>query len=312
MRTGSPFANFFDSVIPRPQGQAYFLLVFTTLIWGANAVAARLAVGEVSPMMLTFSRWIVCCVALGLTSRREIATHWRTLLPSWRSIALMGTLGFTGFNALFYAAAHHTTAINIAIIQGTIPVLVLVGSLFLFGTRIRGLQIIGVVMTVAGIGVVASRGDLALLATLGFNIGDVWMIVACLLYAGYALGLRNRPAVPAIVFFAATAAVACLVSLPLVAAEIAMGQFFMPTAKGLALIVFIGLLPSFVSQITFIHAVGLIGPARAGVFLNLVPIFGPLLAVLILGEPLSLYHAVALALVLGGIYVAENLGARRN
>ena len=312
MRTGSPLANFFDSVIPNPQGQAYFLLVFTTLIWGANAVAARLAVGEVSPMLLTFSRWIVCCVALGLTSRREIAAHWRTLLPSWRSIALMGTLGFTGFNALFYAAAHHTTAINIAIIQGTIPVLVLVGSFFFFGTRIRGLQTVGVLMTVAGIGVVASRGDLALLATLGFNIGDVWMIVACLLYAGYALGLRNRPAVPAIVFFAATAAVACLVSLPLVAAEIAMGQFFMPTPKGVALIVFIGLLPSFVSQITFIHAVGLIGPARAGVFLNLVPIFGPLLAVLVLGEPLSLYHAVALVLVLGGIYVAENLGIRKS
>src|ERR1051325_5606373 len=96
--------------------QAYVLLVFTMLIWGANAVAARLAVGEIPPMLLTFLRWTVCCVALALTSRRQIATHWRTLLPSWRYVALMGTLGFTGFNVLFYAAAHHTTAINIAII----------------------------------------------------------------------------------------------------------------------------------------------------------------------------------------------------
>lgn len=310
MRTGSSLTAFFDSVVPSPQGQAYLLLVFTTLIWGANAVAARLAVGEVSPMMLTFSRWIICCLALGLTARKEIAAHWRTLLPSWRSIALMGALGFTGFNALFYAAAHHTTAINIAIIQGTIPVLVLVGSFFFFGTRITRLQVVGVVMTLAGIAVVASRGELALLASLAFNIGDVWILIACLLYTGYALGLRKRPAVPAIVFFAATAAVACVVSLPLVAAEIAMGQFFMPTGKGIVLVIFVGLLPSFISQITFIHAVGLIGPARAGVFLNLVPIFGPLLAVLILGEPLSVYHAVALALVLGGIYVAESLGTR--
>ena len=62
----------------------------------------------------------------------------------------MGTLGFTGFNALFYAAAHHTTAINIAIIQGTIPVLVLVGSLFFFATRITALQIVGVVLTLGG------------------------------------------------------------------------------------------------------------------------------------------------------------------
>lgn len=307
MRTGSSL----DAALPKPQGQAYLLLVFTTLIWGANAVAARLAVGEVSPMLLTFSRWIVCCLALALTARKEIAAHWRTLLPHWRSITLMGTLGFTGFNALFYAAAHHTTAINIAIIQGTIPVLVLVGSAIFFGSRITALQFAGVVLTLGGIAVVASRGQLALLAGLAFNIGDVWIVIACLLYAGYALGLRSRPAVPAIVFFAATAAVACVVSLPLVAAEVAMGQFVPPTGKGIALVLFIGLLPSFISQITFIQAVGLIGPARAGVFLNLVPIFGPLLAVLILGEPLSAYHAVALALVLGGIYIAESLGTRQ-
>ena len=79
------------------------------------------------------------------------------------------------------------------------------------------------------------QGSALMLASLAFNLGDVWMVIACLLYAGYALGLRKRPAVPAIVYFAATAAVACVVSLPLVAAEIAMGQFFMPTAKGVAL-----------------------------------------------------------------------------
>jgi drug/metabolite transporter (DMT)-like permease len=310
MRPGSSSPGFFSSFFPWLHNQAYVLLVFTTLIWGANAVAARLAVGEVSPMMLTFSRWIVCCLALGLCARQQIAQHWRALLPSWRFIALMGTLGFTGFNALFYAAAHHTTAINIAIIQGTIPVLVLLGSLLFFRTRIGGLQSLGVAITLAGIVVVASGGHPAQLAALGFNIGDVWMILASLLYAAYALGLRRRPDVPAIVFFAATAAVACLVSVPLLVAEIATGGFFVPTSKGWALILFVGLLPSFISQVTFIHAVGLIGPARAGVFLNLVPIFGPLLAVLVLGEPLSAYHAVALALVLGGIYIAETTGPR--
>ena len=310
MRPGSPSPGFLASFLPKPHSQAYALLVFTTLIWGANAVAARLAVGEVSPMMLTFARWGICCAALGLCAREQIALHARTLLPSWRSIVLMGTLGFTGFNALFYAAAHHTTAINIAIIQGTIPVLVLLGSLLFFGTRVGGLQLVGVALTLAGIVVVASRGQPALLAELGFNIGDVWMIVASVLYAAYALGLRRRPAVPAIVFFAATAAVACVVSVPLLAAEIAMGDFFWPTPAGWALILFVGLLPSFVSQVTFIHAVGLIGPARAGVFLNLVPIFGPLLAVLVLGEPLSMYHAVALAMVLGGIYIADTTGPR--
>lgn len=291
--------------------QAYLLLIFTTLIWGANAVAARLAVGEISPMMMTGSRWIVSCVALGLTAHRQIAQHWRALVPAWRRIVLMGTFGFTGFNALFYTAAHHTTAINIAIIQGTIPVLVLVGSFFFFRLRIGGLQLLGVALTIAGIAVVASQGDLAALARLAFNGGDVAMVIACLMYAAYALALRGRPAVPGIVFFAALAAVAFLSSLPLLAVEVATGHFFMPTAKGIALAIFVGLLPSFISQITFMRAVELIGAARAGVFLNLVPVFGPLLAVVVLHESLSLFHAVALALVLGGIGVAEYLGARR-
>lgn len=300
----TPMARWFNS-------RAWVLLLFTTLIWGANAVAARLAVGEASPMFVTAARWIVCCAALALTAHRDIATHWRALLPHWRFVTLMGTLGFTGFNALFYTAAHHTTAINIAIIQGTIPVLVLLGSVFLYRTRITALQIAGVALTLAGIAVVASQGQLARIAQFAFNIGDVWMVIACLLYTYYALGLRRRPAVPAIVFFAATALVAAIVSLPLLAAEVAMGYFIVPTAKGVLLILFIGLLPSYVSQLTFIRAVTLIGPARAGVFLNLVPIFGPLLAVLVLGEPLAVYHAVALGLVLGGIWIAEYLGARK-
>ncbi len=291
--------------------QAYLLLIFTTLVWGANAVAARLAVGEISPMMMTASRWIVSCLALGLTAHRQIAQHWRALLPAWRRIVLMGGFGFTGFNALFYTAAHHTTAINIAIIQGTIPVLVLIGSFFIFRKRIGGLQLFGVALTIVGIAVVASQGDFAALAQLAFNRGDIAMVVACMMYAAYTLALRGRPQVPGIVFFAALAAVAFLSSMPLLAMEVATGHFFVPTARGIALALFVGLLPSFISQLTFIRAVELIGAARAGVFLNLVPIFGPLLAVLVLHEPLSLYHAVALALVLSGIGVAEYLGARR-
>lgn len=291
--------------------QAPLLLVLTTLIWGCNAVAARLAVGEISPMMLTTARWSICCVALWFTARREIAAHWRSLRPHWRYLALMGTAGFTAFNALFYTAAHHTTAINIAIIQGTIPVLVLMGGFLFSGLRATRLQMLGVGITLAGIVVVASRGDLAVLTGLGFNVGDVWILIASLLYAGYMLGLRRRPAVPPIVFFAALAAVASIASLPLLAIEVARGEFFAPTPTGWLIMLFVGLLPSFVSQITFIQAVALIGPARAGVYLNLTPIFGPLLAVLVLGEPLSLYHGVALALVLGGIWIAEHLGQRR-
>lgn len=290
-------------------GQAGLMLVVTTLLWGCNAVAARLAVGQVSPMMLTTARWSVACMALWVVARGAVAAHGAVLRRHWRYLALMGACGFTAFNALFYAAAHHTTAANIAIIQGVIPVLVLLGGALLH-LHVTGRQLAGVAVTLAGIAVVASHGQWAALAALDFNIGDVWMVLASLLYAGYTLGLRRRPAVPPLVFFAAVATVAALTSLPLLAAEMAAGRFFMPTPLGWALVLFVGLLPSFVAQVLFIRAVELIGPARAGVFLNLTPVFGPLLAVPLLGEALAPYHVLALVLVLGGIWIAEHARVR--
>lgn len=288
-----------------------FLLIVTTLIWGSNAVAARLAVGHVSPMMLTTARWSIACIALWFVARQQVVQHLPALRGRWTYLALMGVSGFTAFNALFYAAAHHTTAVNLALIQGMIPVLVLLGGVLFLRMRVTALQMVGVVITLAGVAIVASRGTWAVLAALDFNIGDVWILLACVLYAGYTLGLRSRPVVPPLVFFSAVAGVAALASLPLLAAEVATGHFFWPTLQGWLILTYVGLLPSFVSQILFIRAVELIGPARASVFLNLNPVFGPALAVWVLSEPVGAYHAVALVMVLGGIWIAERLGARR-
>jgi drug/metabolite transporter (DMT)-like permease len=286
-------------------GNAYLVLTLTAFMWAGNAVAGRLAVGEVSPMALTTLRWVIAASMMGFVARREVRASWPQLKERWASVVWMGTLGFTAFNALFYAAAYHTTAVNIAIIQGAIPVLVLIGALAAFGTRIRGLQVVGMGVTLVGVALVAAKGHLETLLQLAFNVGDVWMLVACGLYATYTLGLRNRPAVPGLAFFATMAGVAFLTSLPLLAWEILSGTVQWPTPKGWAILLYVGLFPSLLSQIFYMRGVELIGPGRAGIFVNLVPVFGALLAVVILGEPFHLYHAGALALVLGGIWLAE-------
>jgi drug/metabolite transporter (DMT)-like permease len=133
----------------------------------------------------------------------------------------------------------------------------------------------------------------------------VWMIVACVAYAIYTVALRRRPAVPGLVFFSAMAAVAFLLSLPLLAAEIVAGDVVWPDAQGFAILAYVTLFPSLLSQLFFMRGVELIGPGRAGLFVNLVPVFGAILAVGLLGEPFRPYHALGLALVLGGIWLAE-------
>jgi drug/metabolite transporter (DMT)-like permease len=286
-------------------GRPYLLLTLTMLMWGGNAVASRLAVGEVSPMALTGLRWTVPVAILGVALRRQLLAHRQALAMRWPLVLLMGTLGFTVFNALMYLAAHHTTAVNITILQGSMPVFVLVGALLFYGTRIRGWQIAGMAVTLLGALLVATRADLATLTSFSFNMGDLWMLAACCLYAGYTVALRSKPAVPGLVFFAALAGVALLTSLPLVAYEVLTGTVTWPTLRGWLIVLYVGLFPSFVSQVLFMRSVELIGPGRAGLFVNLVPIFGALLAVLILGEAFAAYHAVGLALVLGGIWLAE-------
>jgi drug/metabolite transporter (DMT)-like permease len=289
---------------------AYLLLALTCLMWAGNAVASRLAVGHISPFALTSLRWLCVCLVLPVMFRRELQAHWPVLKAHGRMILAMGILGFTVFNAMMYLAAYTTTAINIGILQGAIPIIVLLGAWMAFGIRIRGLQWLGVVVTLLGVGLVAVRGDLATLATLTFARGDILMIVACLFYAGYTVALRKRPAMPGLVFFTALAIIAGIVSVPLMAIEMALGQSFWPTPRGWAILAYVAIGPSLLAQLFFMRGVDLIGPGRAGVFVNLVPVFSAVLGVVVLSEPFHLYHALALALVLGGIWISETSGKK--
>lgn len=286
-------------------GRAYVLLVLTTLIWGGNAVAGRLAVGQVSPMALTSIRWLVVCVILAVIGQERLKADWPILRPRLGWIALLGMSGYTGFNALFYSAAHYTGAVNLAILQGAIPMIVFLGVLAVYGTPIRATQIAGLVLTFVGIALVAAKGHPETLLNLDFNIGDLLMLTACLLYGGYTVGLRSRPPASDIGFFTIMAAAAFVTSLPLLAIEIALGQFQAPTPFGWLVAVWIGIFPSLLSQLFYMRGVAIIGPGRAGIFANLVPIFGAALAVMVLGEPFGWFHAVALCLVVGGIVWAQ-------
>jgi drug/metabolite transporter (DMT)-like permease len=294
-----------DRILAVLTGRPYLLLFLTTLGWAGNAVAGRLAVGHVSPMMVVLLRWLIVMLVLGVFVGRSLRSEWPAIRPHWPFLFGMGALGYTIFNALFYWAAHYTTAVNMGVIQGVMPVLVMGFAFLLFGNRISGLQAIGLSASLVGVGVVAARGSWEVVRTLSFNIGDLGILAATTLYAGYTVGLRKRPPLAPTVFFSAMAVAAFLTSLPLVAVEIARGEAMLPDAIGWLLVLYIGLVPSLMCQMTYMRAVQLIGPNRAGLFMNLVPVVAALFGVGLLGEHFGVYHAVGLALVLGGIWLAE-------
>ena len=281
------------------------LLVLTTLIWAAHSIVGRLAVGQIGPMTLTCLRWGAALIPILIAARPSLRRDWPALRERWVYLTAMGTAGYTVFVALFYVAAHYTTALNLSIIQGAIPAMVLIGARAFLGVRFTALQALGAAITMLGVVVIAAQGDPARLRTLAFNTGDVMMVVAAALYAGYTVGLRQRPDVSGISMLAAMALAAFVTSVPLMIWEILSGGFIWPTLGGLLALAFVALGPAFVSQLMYMRGVELIGPGRAGVFVNLVPAFGAIMAVAILGEPFAAYHVVALILVVGGIAIAQ-------
>jgi drug/metabolite transporter (DMT)-like permease len=289
----------------RSAGRAYALLTLTALAWGANTLFGRLAVGQVSPMSLVTLRWL--CVSLLMLSfaRRPLQEDWAVIRPRLPFVCAMGALGFTAFNALYYSAAHFTTAVNMGIVQGSIPMLVVAGTFVVHGTPITRSQGIGLVTSLLGVAVVASEGDPTRLLTLKINPGDLLMVSACTLYAGYTVGLRHGPVVSPFGLLAVMAGAAFLASLPLTLAEWAADGLRWPTPRGWLIVLAIAVFPSLLAQAWFIRGVQLIGPGRAGIFVNLVPVFAAIMGVTLLAEPFELFHALALALVLGGIWVSE-------
>ena len=285
--------------------KAYLLLVATTLCWGLNAIFSKLAVDQITPMQLVTFRWLGVVILLSLFARNTLQRDWPLLRQHLPFLCLMGGCGFTAFNALFYVAGHHTSAINIGILQGSIPIFVLLGSWLVMRHRISRLQAAGVGLTLIGVIIVASGGKPGELLDLAVNRGDLFMLVACFFYAAYSVGLSRRPSVSALSLFAVMAAVAWLVSLPLVMIETWLLGWHWPSTNGWIIAGLVTLLPSLVAQIFFIQGVGLIGPGRAGVFVNLVPVFASVMAILFLGEIFEQHHALALLLVLGGIGLSE-------
>jgi len=166
-------------------------------------------------------------------------------------------------------------------------------------------QIIGYTVTLSGVLLTAVHGSMAAILDLSFNIGDLLMLIACFVYAGYTVTLKWKPQIHWKSLIAATTLGAAIASLPLAFYEYAAGAFIPPDAIGWLVILFTGLVPSLVSQILYVRGIELIGPNRAGLFINTIPVFGTLLSVIVLGEAFRSYHLMAMIMVLGGIAIAE-------
>lgn len=289
---------------------AYLLLFLTTLFWGGNAVAGKLAVGHISPMVLTSIRWAIALGILVLIGGRQFWAERTKAFRHFPLLFLYGALGFALFNVALYSALNHTSAINVAIEQAAAPATIFIGSFLVFRTRVTAMQIVGFSLSLVGIAVVASGGNLSKIASLDINRGDAYMAIGVLVYSAYSVLLKFKPEMHWKSMMIVMAFSALLVSLPFTYIELGTPNGLMPDTQGWLVAIYAATLPAIASQVFWIVGVGMIGANRAGVFINLVPIMGTILAIIILGEEFGRHHAVALVLVVGGIWMAEHSGRK--
>ena len=284
----------------------HFLLTLTSIFWAFNTVAGRAAVGEVSPLLIVSVRWFFVSIILSILCRNQLKEIWRIVNKRLKWIIFMGLFGFTGFNSAYYVAAHNTIAINLGLVQGTMPAFIIIIAWVWLKDKINLTQFFGVLITFVAVLIVVSAGNLSLLLNLELNNGDIIMIFACSLYAVYAVGLRKKPKIGALPLLTFFAYVAFLGSIPGLIFEIFSNQFILPGYKGCIILGVIIIFPSFLAQIFFMKGVEKIGPSRSGLYTNLVPVFSSILAVLFLGENFKFYHFLSLTMIFSGIYLFEN------
>jgi drug/metabolite transporter (DMT)-like permease len=275
------------------------------LFWAGNSIAGRALMDVAAPVSLAFWRWVLALVLLTPVAWGPLKADWAELVRRWRMVLALSLTGVATFGVLLYVGLQYTTALNSILLQAAIPPLVMLFAWLALRERTSRGELAGVVLSLAGVLVVISRGRPWDLLDLDLNAGDAIILAGVVLYAVYSLLLRRRPAVHPLSLLWATFAAATLLLAPLYALELAAGRTTPLTAEVLLGMAYVAVFPSFLAYLFFNRGVDLIGPARASQFLHLQPVFGAVLAVLLLGERFHLFHAAGVALIAGGIGLAS-------
>ncbi|MBL8808031.1 MAG: DMT family transporter [Rhodospirillales bacterium] len=289
------------------------LLVFGTAFWGGNAVVGRATIHDISPIAISFWRWAIALAILTPLGLGDVRRAWPAVRRDWKWLVAQGIVGIGAYNTIVYFGLVHTTAINTTVIYSSAPVMIMALARLVLGEKLRGLQIAGMFLSFVGVMTLISHGDPAALMALEFNRGDLLIVLACFCWAVFSLLLRRRPAeLSPIGLLYVQVVIGTLALLPFYGWEVAVeGRGFEASPRILLALAYVGTLPSIASFFFYNRAVQLLGAATAGLFLNLIPVFASLMSIAWLGERPHVFHAVSLALLFAGLYVATRPAAAK-
>lgn len=289
------------------------LLTVPPLLWAGNAIVGRMVRDAVPPMTLNLLRWTIALLVL-LPLGRAVFAPGSGVLANWRRYSMLGLLGIGLYNSLQYLALQSSTPINVTLVASGMPVwMLLVGRLF-YGAPVKRRQVIGALLSIAGVLVVLCRGDVNQLAALRLVAGDLYMILATIAWAFYSWMLMQRRAAGSddaalradwAAFLLAQVGYGLLWSAALAGGEWALKGVEIAWSWALAAaLLYVAIGPAILAMRCWGAGLQKAGPTLGSFFINLTPLFTALLSSAFLGEAPHLYHALAFALIVGGIAVS--------
>ncbi len=313
IRTGSDYVSSLVKVQHMNQRLTLptaLLLTVPPLMWAGNAVVGRVVVDLIAPMTLNFFRWAIAFLML-LPFAWQVLRANSSLWRNWRRYATLGLLGVGCYNALQYLALHTSTPLNVTLVAASMPMWMLaIGALF-FGQRIKRMQAVGAVLSMAGVLVVLSRGQLDMLAKVQFVPGDFYVVLASIAWAFYSWLLAQPKDAPEIRQDWAAFLMAQMVFGLGWSGLLAGGEWTLTSATITwgwplaAALLYVSVGPALLAYRSWGLGVQRVGPAIAGFFSNLTPLIAAVLSAAFLGELPHLYHVAAFVLIAGGIVVSS-------
>ena len=284
----------------------YALLTLAPFFWSCNWIAGRWLSNDVPPLAMTFYRWFFALVILAPFAWPHLRRDAPLVRRHWKALLGLGIIGIGTHNALAYLGLRYTTAVNGVILNSFIPVMIVTLSWVLLRERLAPLQVAGIAVSLGGVLTILSEGSLATLAALRLNGGDLLIILSMAMWSIYTIGLRYRPAgMHLLSFLFVIGCIGDLAILPMYGVETWLGQPMHWTPAAATTLFGVALFSSVLAYIFWNRGVERVGANVAGLFVHLMPVFGVVLAWLILDERLAQYHIAGIVLILCGIYVTS-------
>lgn len=287
----------------------YILLVFATVLWGGNFVIGRAASSDLQPFTFAFLRWCLAFIIFLPIAWKPLKREWRQIRKHLPLVVFMAFTGVASFNTLIYLALHYTTSINASLMNSSTPIIIYILSFIFLKERFTKNQLFGSIISLIGVLFIISKGSLEILLEFSFNIGDLIAIVAVICWAIYSLMVKHSATkLPGSPTFLVTIGIGIIMLLPFFIYESLNPTIGITWSfTSIFAILYTGIFASIVAFICWNTGVIRLGANKAGVYLNFIPVFATLLAVLFIGESLQIFQIIGGLFVILGVVLTTRL-----